>query len=356
MEQTPEQIHRGQAASIDCPSCGAALAAEDDTAYCERCELHLAGIPTQGKRLAAYALSLPERLTRIAAGALGGMFKGALELILPDALRRTRLYHVLLNKNLRYLIREFGDVDGIYRGDAPRIQNYAARKFVGNFVELAGFLTMRASPVWILALLSDLSGGTKVFLHELAAEMKKEGLLEPDAAVDSIDQLLDGLQSMTGRLADQIDTPPLSLEDLRETLTYLRQDAQSMKLKDLAGEENVESMLEEMKQVAERERKSLYEISAAMAINAVNQLERSGRTAVTGARVGKALLDRTILRHYRQALRDISRAGYYRYLARSAQPYLRAMRRHLARKNFTWTERYFLSRTWGGGASDKGSV
>jgi len=81
-----------------------------------------------------------------------------------------------------------------------------------------------------------------------------------------------------------------------------------------------------------------------MALNAINQLERSGRTAVTGLRVARALLDRSIVQYYSRALKDLTKLGYYRYLARASKPYLNA--RHLAWRNITWTERYFLSRTW----------
>jgi len=83
-----------------------------------------------------------------------------------------------------------------------------------------------------------------------------------------------------------------------------------------------------------------------MALNAINQLERSGRTAVTGLRVARALLDRSIVQYYSRALKDLTKLGYYRYLARASKPYLKAVARHLAWRNITWTERYFLSRTW----------
>ena len=64
-----------------------------------------------------------------------------------------------------------------------------------------------------------------------------------------------------------------------------------------------------------------------MALNAINQLERSGRTAVTGLRVARALLDRSIVQYYSRALKDLTKLGYYRYLARASKPYLKAVAR-----------------------------
>src|SRR5437867_4770439 len=87
-----------------CPSCRASLPVEQDAAYCNACDLHLVGLSTRGKRFAAYALSLPERMSRMLVGSAAGLLKGFSEFILPDAVRKTKLYHVLLQKNLRYLI------------------------------------------------------------------------------------------------------------------------------------------------------------------------------------------------------------------------------------------------------------
>lgn len=328
-----------------CPSCRRFLPVKNNKAYCPDCDLQLSGIPTRGRRFAAYALSLPERISRIAVGSLAGIFKGISELLLPEAVRQTKLCQVLLNKSLRYLIQEVGAVHDVYAASEAVPPNYVARKFVGNFMELAGILTLRASPVWILALVSDVSGGTKIFLREFAEELKRAKLLDPETNIDTVDQLLDGLQSFSGKIADQIDTPPLSVEELRETVKYLREEARAFNLRRVVKSEEMDSMIEDMKEVARKEDKSLYEISAAMAMSAVNQLQRSGRRAVTGLRVGRALLDRTIFKYYARALKDLSRRGYYRHIARSSKPYLRAIGRHLAWRNITWTERYFLSRT-----------
>ena len=120
-----------------------------------------------------------------------------------------------------------------------------------------------------------------------------------------------------------------------------------MKLQRAVPPEAVQSLLDEMQEAARKENRSLFEISAAIAMDAVNQLELSGRRAVTGLRVATALLDRSIIQYYSGALKDLTKLGYYRYLARSSKPYLKAVGRHLAWRNITWTERYFLSRAWG---------
>jgi hypothetical protein len=296
------------------------------------------------RRLAAYALSLPERAARILVGSTAGIVKGVSDLLLPEAIRNTRLYRVLLAKNLRFLIQDVGGIEGVYSGEGPPPRNYIARKFVGNFVELAGFVTLRASPVWILAALADVLGGTQAFLKELTSELRKRGVLDPGVQVESVDQLLEGLESFAGAVADKIDTPPLSVEELRETLAALRREAAAIRLGRVADAGSLDAIYGEMEQVAARERRSVFEVSTAVALGAVERFGQSGRAALTGLEVTRALLDRSILQYYGRALADLRREGYYRYLARTSRPYLRGLLRHLAWRRITWTERYFLSR------------
>lgn len=328
-----------------CPSCNQSLRVENNAAYCSACGLYLDNEPTPGKRLAGYALSLPERVSRLAVGSIAGIVKGASEFLLPEAVRHTQLYRVLLDKNLRYLIEDVGAIEDVYAKNVAVSSNYVARKFVGNFVELSGILTLHASPVWILALIADISGGTKTFLREFSEALKQEGLLDPDANVQTTDQLLQSLQSFSGKIADEIDTPPLSVEELCQTLQYFRNESRALKLQHHVKREDMQSLLEDIKDVARKEKKSLFEISAAMAMSTINQLERSGRKTVTGLRVGQALLDRTIFQHYARSLKDLSRLGYYRHLGECSKPYLKAVARHLAWRNVSWTERSFLKHT-----------
>jgi hypothetical protein len=140
--------------------------------------------------------------------------------------------------------------------------------------------------------------------------------------------------------------PPLSVAELRETFKYLREQARTLGLRSSAPPEEVNRIYDGMKDAALKQNRSIYEISSALGMSAMNQLERSGKTAVTGARVARAIMDRTILQYYSRGLEELAEEGYYRYVARTSKPYLKAIARHMTRKNITWTERYFLSRAW----------
>ena len=59
----------------------------------------------------------------------------------------------------------------------------------GNAVELAGFLAVGWSPVWLLAGASDLVGGSKAYLRALVAQLRDAGLLAAEAEVASLEEL-----------------------------------------------------------------------------------------------------------------------------------------------------------------------
>ena len=85
---------------------------------------------------------------------------------------------------------------------------------MGNAVEALGIVAFRASPVWVLAALADVCGLGRHLIPEIAASLKEQGLLDADTDFTSVDQLLDGLERTSARLAQTINTPPLDVAAL----------------------------------------------------------------------------------------------------------------------------------------------
>ena len=105
-----------------------------------------------------YVLSLPERVVRSASALAGGLLNEIGGAALPVALRRTRLYRSMVETTLRFLIEQVGEVEGVFPPGTKLAENFLVRRTAGNGIELIGILTFRASPVWVLAALADLSG------------------------------------------------------------------------------------------------------------------------------------------------------------------------------------------------------
>ena len=85
-------------------------------------------------------------------------------------------------------------------------------------------MAFRASPVWILAALSDLCGLGRHLIPQIAEALKAQQLLDPEATFESMDQMLDGLERTTSRMASTVNTPPLDVAALRMEWHALRHE------------------------------------------------------------------------------------------------------------------------------------
>ena len=88
------------------------------------------------------------------------------------------------------------------------MENYVARKTVGNFVEIAGMATMHLSPLMFLAIFSDVAYGSQAYLQEVAEELKKEGIIDEKSTIHRVDDLLEAVAGMSETAATAFDTPP----------------------------------------------------------------------------------------------------------------------------------------------------
>src|SRR5687768_14169674 len=122
-----------------------------------------------------YLASVPERTARAGAALTGGLVYETSEVLLPLAVRRSRLYQAIVGRLLRIAIELVGGVEGVYPTEEMPVRELLARKTAGNVVELSSFLAVGWSPVWLLAGASDLIGGTKVYLQTLIKQLRDAG-------------------------------------------------------------------------------------------------------------------------------------------------------------------------------------
>jgi hypothetical protein len=274
----------------------------------------------------SYLASLPERTARAGAALTGGLVYEASEVVLPLAVRRSRLYQAIVGRLLRITIELLGGVEGVYPVEEMPVRELLARKTAGNVVELSSFLAVGWSPVWLLAGASDLVGGTKVYLRALVKELQDAGVLAPGAEVASFEELLTALESTSGVLADTVDVPPLNVPGVRASWQELRRQASD--LPDAAG---LEKIFAELQLAARREDRSILEISSMVALGAV--------------RAGVELGNVHIFDYYRRALRTIVEEGLLSFLERTSTPYLTRAGSHFDPGSSTYTERMLRSRS-----------
>ena len=276
----------------------------------------------------AYLLSLPERLIRSTVGLGAGVAREMGEVALPDGIRHSRLYRNLVDATLQYLIEQVGGVEGVYRTDAALPDNFLVRRTAGNAVEVLGIVAFRASPVWILAALADLCGMGRHLIPEMADALKEQGLLEKDAQFTTVDQMLDGLERTSSRLAATINTPPLDVAGLRKEWDAIREEARGLPSASLPSRDAIGNVWAQLKAESARQNRSVFETSSLMAVSAARALPGGVRWLSASARVGATrtghIFAAALLDHYKQTLSEIRQVGYVSYAGRQFRPYVRA--------------------------------
>lgn len=295
------------------------------------------------QKVRRYLATLPERLVRSVIGIGAGVAREAGDVALPRSVRQSRLYQNLVDTTLRFLIEQVGEVQGAYTADAKLDDDFLTRRAVGNVVEALGVVAFRASPVWVLAALSDVCGLGRHLIPEIAASLKEQGLLEESADFSSVDQLLDGLERTSGRVAQSINTPPLDVRALREEWQALREEARSLTPDRLPTGETLTGLWTQLKTESARQQKSIFETSSMLALSAVRSAPQGARwlgaSAVVGATRTGQVLAASVIEQYRDTLRDIQKVGYMDYAARQLHPYVRAAASQFAPGKSTLTDR-----------------
>ncbi len=271
---------------------------------------------------AGFFLSLPERMIRALAVGLGGTIYEATEVLLPGWLRRSRFYQGLIVGMLRIAIELVGGVRGVLPSDDMDVQEFTMRKAAGTGIEMAGFLMIGWSPVWLFAIVADLSGGTRAYLKELVSEFKSDGMLPEEADITSIEQLLDALEGSSGMMAVALDVPPLNVDDMRSSWQEMREHAS-----DLPDANSLASLYHDLQETAEQQDHSVEYMSSLIATGAL--------------RAGVNLGQTHIFDYYQEALDTINTEGLPLYTLRVTKPYFTAAKNHFDPERITFTERLF---------------
>jgi len=271
-----------------------------------------------------FVLSFPERILRAVAAAGGGVVHETAQLVLPRLVRRSRLYEATAKNLLRITVELVGGVERQGEAVASEFeqspQKLAIRKAGGNVVELGSIFAFGFSPLWLLAAAADVTHGTRVYLDALVSELKSAGILAHELELASVDDLLAALEGASGTTARLIDIPPLEVESLKQSLADLRNDA-----KGLPTPPELAAVYQGLVAEADREKRSLLEVSVGMGIAFFNSARKVGRQHV--------------LDPYTDDLRPVRDEGFATYAWRVGKPYGLAIGRHFDPRQPSLTER-----------------
>jgi len=286
-----------------------------------------------------YGMSLPERALRSASGVVAGGLRESASLLVPHAFQNSKTYHVLIRQMLDFMAEDIG---GVERGDdptaPPKIENFVARKAVGNFVELAGLATLHLSPLMLLAAFSDVAYGSQTYLREVAADLKERGVIDQDSTINRVDDLLEAVAATTKATATAFDTPPLSVDGLKQTIEQTRTAARSIDPAAVLPKAEVQRLWQEIHDTATSQGVNPFAVSSVMTLYSLEKVGNVGSGALSSVRAAGTLFDRHVIDHYRAALGDIRQKGFYASLEQSARPYIDAVWLNFSGSKATITE------------------
>ncbi len=291
-----------------------------------------------------YTLSIPERYLRGLTALTGGMLKETTDLVVPDFVKDTTSYNIFVGNLLRFAVENVGGVDGLYEEDSLEGE-YATRKVIGNAIEGVGIATVHASPLWLFAFFADSVKGGQAYLDRLSDELIEKGYIESEKTSKSLKGLLEGIEKTTSSFAQNIDTPPLSKDEIMGNINEIRDSINELweTTGKAAGDitEDVGDIMQEFVDTANEEGQSFLELGGVMTLQATSRAKKAAGMAITAPQVAGKMLSENILGYYSDTLTDIHEHGYARVASEVIDPYGDAILKQFDTNKETWTEKIF---------------
>ena len=295
-----------------------------------------------------FGTTVPERLFRSTTAMIGGVLKESSQLLVPQAFRTSKSYSIFVQQMLDFMTHDLGGVERDQgEASATEVENYVARKAVGNFIELAGLATLHLSPLTLLAIVSDVAYGSQTYLNELAEELKSEGLIPEKSTISHASDLLDAVREASGVTAQAFDLPPTSIEGLRNTIQQTQDAVQRLDPTTIFPQAEIDRIWLEIHEISSRENISLLGVGGAVSLMAVDRVADVGQGALSAVRVAGNLLENKILSHYSESLAQINERGFYQSLSEVSEPYMEAIWQNFSMEKSTVTEEVLSGRLTG---------
>ena len=293
-----------------------------------------------------YALSLPERYVRGLSALLGGIFKETTDILVPGVVKDTTSYNIFVGNILRFTVENVGGVKGVY-DDEGLEGEFATRKLIGNTIEGVGIATIHLSPLWFFAFFADSVKGGQAYLERLHEEMVENGYIDSETSAESFTTLFEGLERTTTSFAQNIDTPPLTkdeilsnIEEIRDSISDLLSNSGSIASGTVTEMSNV---LQDFMNTATDEGQSLLELGGLLTLQTTNRVKQLGGLTVSAPNVAGKMLYENILGYYSDTLTEIHERGYANVASETIEPYGQAILNQFSTEKITWTERLFNS-------------
>jgi hypothetical protein len=286
-----------------------------------------------------WALSIPERVVRSAAGYAGLVGSGAARL-LPRPVRETKIYRTLVTRYLRILSDDIGGTGRFPKGEAMDVKT-ATRLGVGGMLDNLCILTLHASPLWILFAAQDVAKGARSIVQQITDDLKAKGLVQEGSRLDNLDLLLDAVAKLSERTGDVIDMPPLDPRAIKEAVSKISGDIASTGKTAFVDVAQLDKFAEDVKHLAAQSSQSVLDVLTGVATGAAVKggklVMGTGQALATSIRLlGEQ--GHSVLSDYGALLQDMSTKGFWSSIAGSLRHQFQVTHNQFVPERVTWTE------------------
>lgn len=288
-----------------------------------------------------YLVTLPERTVRAVLSYGIGVIDLGINTVLPKTLKKTAFYKVSYGMMRSFIVEKVLEMDKDKVEDIHEIsEDFMIRKIAGNSIEALGLFTIRFSPLWVFAVVSDVTKGSSVYFETLKKHLVDNKVIETGEGIESIQELLDILHKASEVTADTLDLPPIALKDLKKCMSEIS-DAYS----DLGAESKkvnrlIDSVWGEMKKLSEDEGISFETLSGLMSADALKLYgTKTANSTKSFVMANYELLDAYVFRSYSETLTGIKKEGMSSYIQRHMEPFIDLAKEVYGKEYMTWTGR-----------------
>lgn len=291
------------------------------------------------KKNKRYLISLPERSLRFITSVTTSMTSLLTKTLLPKPIQKSTLYQMTFGLLQNYLIEHVAEIP-LENIEESSSKDYIYRKTAGSAIEGIGLLTFHYSPVWLLAMISDIAGGSQIYLRYLIKSLREEGIINTNQEFTSIDSLLSHVQNISENSAKFIDQPPIKKEEFMAIFTQLKNIYEDNPKFLMHFFHKLEEIYEELQVLSDTSQVSFEKLTGGITMDLMKTLgEKTLNFSKISTKTTMEIFNVYFIQSYEETLEDIKNIGVYKYFTNHMNPFVHQLKHHFKKEKVTTTEK-----------------
>ncbi len=291
------------------------------------------------KKNKRYLLSLPERSLRFMTSVATSITSLLAKTVLPKPIQKSTLYQMTFGLLQNYLIEHVAEIP-LEKNEGHSSNDYLYKKTAGSVIEGIGLLTFHYSPVWLLAMISDIAGGSQVYLRYLIKSLKQEGIITTNQEFTSIDSLLSHIQNISENSAKFLDQPPIRKEEFLGIFSQLKNIYQENPKFLMNFFHKLEKVHHDLQGLSNASQVSFEKLTGAITMDLIKTLgEKTLNFSRVSSKTSMEIFNVYFIGSYEETLEEIINIGPSKYLGSHMNPFISQLKKHFKKEKITTTEK-----------------